>query len=107
MVVSYSDGSSRLMSAAQLVIEGLNRWPGWLCHAGTELISIDMKGDIHKGLCRVDGSIGNIAAIDRFELPERPTLCTRPSCNCLLDIMTSRSLPHQSLPRRPQPSSVA
>jgi organic radical activating enzyme len=93
MVAEYSDGEKRTMGANQFLADGLNRWRDWECNAGVEVISIKYSGAIFRGVCGEGGPIGNIDSPDTFVLPTLPVRCTRSSCSCLLDIMTTRRLP--------------
>ncbi|HLI75825.1 MAG TPA: radical SAM protein [Acidobacteriaceae bacterium] len=90
MIARWDDGSASQMPATAFLTRGMNRWAGWHCHAGMELLSIDESGNIFKGLCRQDGQIGHISSPDTFELPSAAALCTRPTCVCQTDIMVSR-----------------
>lgn len=90
MVATYEDGSSREVEASTLVVEGLNRWQMWECDIGIELLCIKHSGEIHRGECGVGGEIGHVQQWQEFVLPAAGITCTKPSCSCLLDIMTSR-----------------
>jgi len=76
------------LSAARILAWGLNRWQGWLCSAGLELLAITAEGDVYRGLCREGGCLGNINST--VILPTKHIVCGRPSCTCLADIMTTK-----------------
>jgi organic radical activating enzyme len=90
------DGSTSVKTASQLLVECANQWAGWTCYAGVEMLSIDAKGIVFRGLCRVGGAIGNI--FDPVtQPPNGPIVCTRERCSCLADIMTTRHAPRKSV----------
>jgi pyruvate-formate lyase-activating enzyme len=94
MRVSFTDGRSELAKASHLIVRGQNRFAGWRCDAGLELLAIDARGRIHRALCRQGGMLGHISDHD-LPLPTEPVVCTRPSCHCATDLMTSRRAPDQ------------
>jgi hypothetical protein len=79
---------TRVLSAARILASGLNKWQGWSCSAGKELLAVSADGDVYRGLCREGGCLGNIkTAVD---LPTENVICGRPGCTCLTDIMTTK-----------------
>lgn len=82
-------GASQTLSAPRILAGGLNRWEGWTCAAGLELLAINAEGDVYRGLCREGGCLGNVRAGVR--LPTAAVVCGRPDCSCLTDIMTTKS----------------
>lgn len=92
MRLVFSDGHSELRRPAELIIAGQNRFLGWQCSAGIELLAIDPAGKVYRALCRQGGAIGHI---DDSEMvfPTRSVTCTRPSCHCATDLITSRFMP--------------
>jgi organic radical activating enzyme len=90
MIATYADGSTELLEASQFVSTGRNLWGGWQCNAGIELLCIKPSGDIFRGECKVGGRMGNIADPDNIFWPLQSITCTKNTCSCLLDIMTTR-----------------
>jgi organic radical activating enzyme len=88
----YSDGSSDTAKASHLIVGDQNRWAGWSCNAGVELLSIDYYGNLYRGVCRQGGRIGHIAG-DHLALPRSPVICEKAVCHCATDIMTTRISP--------------
>ena len=89
-LMRIQDGDTcEILSAGQILARGLNRWPGWSCRAGLELLAVNAEGEVYRGLCREGGSLGNIR--DEVILPTESIVCSRRSCNCLSDIMTTKS----------------
>jgi organic radical activating enzyme len=85
----FADGTEQVLSATQLLVQGLNRWSGWICNAGLEILSVDAQGYVYRGVCGEGGAVAHISdAVPA--LPSQPVRCTRVTCHCLSDIMTSR-----------------
>lgn len=103
MRVFYDDGAQKSVTPQSFVVNGLNRWRGWECDAGIELLSVDVRGDVYRGVCREGGRLGNIANIGLSAFPRDPIQCGRDACTCLLDIMTSRRLPRAHTPSSTHP----
>jgi organic radical activating enzyme len=87
----YSDGKSDTAKASQMIVSNENRWAGWSCEIGLELLAINYAGEIYRGVCKQGGKIGVIAD-DHTELPDRPIICQKAVCHCVTDIMTTRTL---------------
>jgi len=92
MRVVCRDGAATTVKAADLLLAGANRWRGWHCFAGLELLVVHIDGSIYRGRCRQGGVIGNLRN-QRIVLPTQPIRCGATSCNCLSDIMTRRCRP--------------
>jgi organic radical activating enzyme len=90
MVITYDDGTSVQKGPSMFIADGSNNWFGWECDIGMELLSINMWGEIYRGLCGEGGKLGHFSQPELFDLPRTSIICTRDSCRCLLDIMTSR-----------------
>lgn len=90
MRVIYDDGSSAMASPNDLLLGGANRFRGWLCRAGVELLAIDSRGQIFRGRCQQGGRIGNVG-VEPLVLPTEPVICEADVCQCYSDLMTSRS----------------
>lgn len=90
-LMRLQDGDlTQTFSASRLLAHGMNRWHGWWCNAGLELLAVRANGDVYRGLCREGGCLGNINAT--VDLPSQGIMCALPSCNCLADIMTTKVL---------------
>ena len=48
-----------------------------------------MDGTIHRGWCKVGGTIGHIADAN-LELPTDPVTCNKTMCHCNFDIMCTK-----------------
>jgi len=85
----YDDGSTELVKAAHLIVKGENRWRGWECHIGLELLSVTKDGYVYRGVCRQGGRLGHIRD-GQLELPQNGILCEKAVCHCVSDILTSK-----------------
>lgn len=58
----------------------LNNYYGHYCSAGLEQLIIEPHGSVHKGWCRVDGTVGNI--FDKnFVFPDQAVVCPFQQCS--------------------------
>lgn len=89
MVLQMSDGTEVTKKPNNLILDGDNNWSGWECSIGMELISVDMRGEVYRGICKVGGSLGNVADGD-YVLPIDTVLCNKDRCSCVTDIMTTK-----------------
>lgn len=87
----YSDGTSDIAKASQIIVGDENRWSGWSCEIGRELLAINYAGDVYRGVCKQGGRIGGIAD-DHTRFPDGPVICGKAVCHCVTDIMTTRTL---------------
>lgn len=90
MRMVYDDGSTKLTKASHLIVSGQNRWAGWNCQIGTEILSINQNGQIFRSICRQGGPIGDIADSE-LSLPDGGILCQKAVCRCVSDITISKS----------------
>ena len=87
-----TDGDAmETLSASRILAHGFNRWQGWSCSAGLEILAVNPNGDVYRGLCREGGCLGNVNST--VALPVENIVCGRPTCNCLADIMTTKVRP--------------
>jgi len=77
------------ISANDLILQGINKYNGWMCWSGIDQINISFEGNIYKADCQVGGIIGTIRD---FMLPSAPQLCNKESCNCLSDIYLRKKI---------------
>jgi organic radical activating enzyme len=59
-----------------------NTWIGQFCHIGVDSFCIEHDDEIHRGTCKVGGSIGSL---DSYILPETGIICTKKWCPCSSD----------------------
>lgn len=88
MILEYKDGTKKIKSVFELVGEKENKFKGWNCSIGKNLITI--QGDIiYRGVCREGGIMGSIYDED-FEFTEKSVKCGSESCTCLMDLQEPR-----------------
>jgi len=78
----------QLITANDLLLQGLNKHHNWTCYAGVDQINISFIGEIFRADCQVGGPIGNIR---KFKLPVSTITCDKQYCNCLSDIYLRKS----------------
>jgi organic radical activating enzyme len=85
----YDDGSTELVKAAHLIVRSENRWRGWKCNIGVELLSVTKDGSVYRGVCRQGGYLGHIRD-KHLGLPLAGIRCEKDVCHCVSDILTSK-----------------
>ena len=83
---------SRLINCQEEILkgsQGYNDFNGWECYIGVESLMIDFDGQVYKGYCKMDGSIG---MVPNFSVPTQPTTCEfgGKRCTCNLDFATTK-----------------
>lgn len=91
MLVSFEDGHQEKLGASRLVALGLNRFLGWRCNVGIEMICVFASGEIVRGICREGGILGTVAD-GLIHLPKTPVVCSRPVCKCLADVSVTKRM---------------
>lgn len=71
------------ITANDIFLNDLNRYKGWKCWAGIDMINIDFWGNIYRANCEQGGSLGKITD---FQLPTETIICDKSLCSCLSDI---------------------
>ena len=72
---------------------GLNEWAGWTCSTGIRNLYIDFDGDIYRGVCKQNGSVGNIydGTANMDDLKNNAWVnCTKKSCFCGADMFAPK-----------------
>jgi len=65
-----------------------NSWKGWECNVGLENLKVLFGGEVVRGNCDIDKSLGNIHT--KVKLPTEPVICNRDFCKCVTDIRTTK-----------------
>jgi hypothetical protein len=86
----YDDGTTETVKASHLIVRRENRWTGWKCMIGVELLSIDQNGRVFRGICRQGGSIGHFTD-RRIVLPAAGVCCEKAVCHCVSDITITKA----------------
>jgi len=63
-----------------------NRYKGFKCWKGIDLLKVIPNGDIYKAGCepRVETPIGNIK--NKYKIPSEPSICKYDECLCITDL---------------------
>lgn len=85
----WSDGSTSDLDPYMLIKNHQNKFYGWNCYAGQEVISIDNDGNVYWGNCRAK-FFGHYSDINFSDLTNK-IKCPLLSCDCTSDIRTSKS----------------
>jgi len=89
MVKVFADGATEILTGPEMIAKRENRWAGWECRVGLDELVIDFKGDIYRAWCLEGGRIGNVG-MPSIAFPEKPVICKRDFCHCVLDVMNDR-----------------
>lgn len=88
--ITTQDGHTYKVFANWLHNNGLDRWQGWHCQAGSTRLYIDKNLDVHGGMCCND-QLGH--AVTGFELLDH-AVCTQPTCTgCTDDLQVEKHAP--------------
>lgn len=92
MKLTEPDHPTRQINCQEEILlgsHGYNDFNGWECYIGVESLMIDFDGQVYKGYCKMDGSIGKIP---NFSMPQLPTTCQFEGkrCTCNLDFATTK-----------------
>lgn len=91
LTVYYEHGQKEIQKH-EIHLKQLNRFKGWLCWAGMNILKIDYDGTISSGNCR-DITYGNV--YEEFELPKGPIVCPNEWC-CSITGMEARKVKNSS-----------
>tara|TARA_B100001175_G_scaffold306792_1_gene305285 strand:- start:493 stop:1434 length:942 start_codon:yes stop_codon:yes gene_type:complete len=81
------------INATKLVANQANRFLGYTCYAGIDIISINKVGGLRLGgNCYVQhkGFTDKKYYDDNIAFPQGPTICTQKICSCLPDVQTRK-----------------
>ena len=90
IILEFSDGSIQQGEAQKLIDHGLNKFKGWECDIGKDLMIIEVD-KIYRGVCKQDGSIFNILD-DNITWKTEGVICQKDNCNCGIDIQEPKRL---------------
>lgn len=82
--VTWEDGSSGDLDADGLMRQGLNRFQGWHCLAGNEVVAMDQLGRVSLATCGV-ARVDHWSQLTLDDITE-PVVCPRMFCDCGTDI---------------------
>lgn len=86
----YDNGKTILKGTQEILSEDLNRYKGWKCWKGIDLIKIQSSGKYYLASCDLKYSkyYGDIK--DKPKFPTKPTICEYDYCFCICDIYNIR-----------------
>jgi organic radical activating enzyme len=80
-------------AADKIQLLGKNKFTGWNCAVGSRKLIILPNGDIHYGFCNNEGIIGNLFTDDITLFDKEYTVCKKPMCGVIEEIMIDKSAP--------------
>jgi organic radical activating enzyme len=86
--VHYNNGSKDMLDADALMKQGLNKFKGWSCNAGDEVIVLSNTGNVSLATCGV-ANLGHWSSVNINDIKE-PVICPRDYCHCGTDIKASK-----------------
>lgn len=84
MKLVYDNNTSVINSAQYLVEHGFNKFKGWECDIGKDLLVIEVD-EVYRGMCRENGIVGNVN-YDQIDWLSKSIICQKENCNCSLDV---------------------
>lgn len=78
-------------SADKIQLLGKNVFTGWSCAVVSRKLVILPNGDVHYGICRNEGIIGNIYNNDLILFDRKFTTCKQPLCGVIEEIMITKN----------------
>jgi molybdenum cofactor biosynthesis enzyme MoaA len=84
--LEFDDGSKHNINIPILQANGLDKFFGWRCVAGSDAISVLPNGRVQAGIC----SVHTLGTLSSFKLLNKPTICLKPTCTCPADIILNK-----------------
>ncbi|MBW4708914.1 radical SAM protein [Roseobacter sp. YSTF-M11] len=91
MQATTATGACDTLRANDFILQDINRWQGYQCNIGLESLRIKGSGEVLRAVCGVGGRIGQLGG--EIALPTQAIQCTKPSCACVADILTTKAKP--------------
>jgi organic radical activating enzyme len=86
--VQYQDGTVTALDADALMKQGLNKFKGWSCNAGNEVLVLSETGNVSMATCGV-ANLGHWSTININDI-KQPVICPKDYCQCGTDIKASK-----------------
>jgi len=86
--VWYQDGSHTALDSDALMKQDLNKFKGWQCSAGNEVLVLSGEGNISLATCGV-ANLGHWSTININDI-NQPIVCPNIYCHCGTDIKASK-----------------
>ena len=93
----YDDGTITQENNHNLIQAGKNKFEGWACNIGQDLVVIKANGDVvPANACNNQIVMGNIkTAPEKVNLLTNPIICAYKECTCGSDIEINKLQPHE------------
>jgi organic radical activating enzyme len=86
--VQYQDGTTAILDSDALMKQSLNKFKGWSCNAGNEVMVLSDSGNVSMATCGV-ANLGHWSTINIDNI-KQPVICPRDYCQCGTDIKASK-----------------
>jgi len=91
VTVHFDDGSQTVNpNFVDYINAGQTRFAGYTCHIGLQSLHVKWDGSVTLGNCGVGGLIGNINDPLNIRWPTEPIQCSRPTCDCVSDVLIEK-----------------
>lgn len=87
--VVWNNGDKELLDSDKLMKDNLNKFNGWRCEVGEEIIVINPTCDISLGTCGIK-QLGNWNKFNIAMLTD-PVICSKDYCHCGIDIKSTKT----------------
>lgn len=81
--------NEKCVHVSKLFLGKENHFKNWKCWGGLTSFFVDFGGVIFRGQCGI-GKIGNIYSSKELQLPNEPFICSKETCNCIVDLSGCR-----------------
>jgi len=86
--VTWNDNSSQPLDADMIMKQGLNKFKGWDCYAGREVMVLDNQGNVSLATCGV-ANLGHWSTVNINDVLD-PVVCPKEICHCGTDIKATK-----------------
>ena len=86
--ITWNNNTVEPVDADSLMRQGLNKFKGWSCSTGNEVVVLDAVGNVSLATCGVT-NLGHWSTLNIDDIVE-PVICPREFCNCGTDIKGSK-----------------
>lgn len=86
--VYFDNGLKDMLDSDALMKQGLNKFKGWSCDAGNEVMVLSTTGDVSLATCGV-ANLGHWSNINIHDI-KKSIICPKDFCHCGIDIKASK-----------------
>lgn len=87
--VVWSNGEKETLDTDKLMKDNLNKFKGWSCEVGEEVIVLNPTCDVGLGTCGIK-NLGNWSNFD-FSMLSESVICSKDYCYCGIDIKSTKT----------------